>query len=418
MPHLRGPLFSTCKSSEKFVCSLRQVWCLRFGTVPSDNSSTRKKRRIVSGPLPGGDTYWHDLHQLGQQAGLFSLGVASAEPLLRARTHIHDRIERDLINGMQFTFRNPERSTTPSLTVEGAQSIIVGTRSYFVPDSDQPEASMSARIARYAWVDHQEELKKSLRVVMKRLRDDGHRAVVFADDNSIVDREVAHRAGIGWFGKNANILLPGAGSFFVIGCIVTTAQLPLATPVDDACGTCTRCIPACPTDAIAAPGVIDANRCLSWLLQKPGVFDVRFREALGNRIYGCDDCQTSCPHTQRWSVPVTLSSAPRTSLDVEWILTASDHDLMEAVDGWYVHDRNPVWVRRNALIILGNVADPRSPEVVSLLQTYLLSPEPVLRAHAVWAAARLGLLALLPASDDNDMVRSELSRLPALRGDL
>jgi epoxyqueuosine reductase len=386
--------------------------------VPSDNSTTRKKRRIVSGPLPGGDTYWQHLNQIGHDAGLYSMGVASVEPLLRARDQIRDRIERDLINEMQFTFRNPERSTTPSLTVEGARSIIVGTRSYYVADPDEPNASMSARIARYAWVDHQEELKNSLRVVMKKLRDDGHRAVVFADDNSIVDREVAHRAGIGWFGKNANILLPGAGSFFVIGCIVTTAELPIATPVDDACGTCTRCMPACPTDAIASPGVIDANRCLSWLLQKPGVFDSRFREALGNRIYGCDDCQTSCPHTQRWSVPVSLTSVPRRSLDVEFILTATDDELMKHVDGWYVHDRNPVWVRRNALIIMGNVADPRSPAVVLLLQAYLSSPEPVLRAHAVWAAARLGLFALLPSSDDNEMVRSELSRLPALRGDL
>jgi epoxyqueuosine reductase len=117
-------------------------------------------------------------------------------------------------------------------------------------------------------------------------------------------------------------------------------------------------------------------------------------------------------------VPVSLTSVPRRSLDVEFILTATDDELMKHVDGWYVHDRNPIWVRRNALIIMGNVADPRSPAVVLLLQTYLSSPEPVLRAHAVWAAARLGLFALLPSSDDNEMVRSELSRLPALRGDL
>lgn len=346
------------------------------------------------------------------------MGVASAEPLLRARDSIRDRLDKQLVNDMQFTFRNPERSTTPSLTVEGAQSIIVGTRSYFVPDSKDPEPPMSARIARYAWVDHQEELKVSLGAVMKRLRHDGHRAVVFADDNSIVDREVAHQSGVGWFGKNANILLPGAGSYFVIGCVVTTAQLPVATPVDDSCGTCTRCIPACPTDAIAAPGVIDANRCLSWLLQKPGIFDARFREALGQRIYGCDDCQTSCPHTQRWSVPVTLKTTARRTLDVEWLLTATDTEIMASVGGWYVHDRNPLWLRRNALIILGNIADPTSGRVQSLLQSYLASPEPVLRAHAVWAAARLGLLSMLPSTDPSDMVLSELAHLPALRGDL
>jgi len=384
--------------------------------VPSANSSTRKKRRIVQGPLPGGAQYWEQLQRIGLDAGLHSLGVAPATPLIRARAAIEDRKSRDLVNGMQFTFRNPERSTTPSLTVEGAQSIIVAARSYYTGEHDEG-LSMPARIARYAWIDHQTELKESLRAVMRQLRDDGHRAVVFADDNSVVDREVAYNAGIGWFGKNANILIPGAGSFFVLGCIVTTAELPLASPVEDSCGTCTRCMPACPTDAIASPGVIDANRCLSWLLQKPGVFQREYREALGNRIYGCDDCQTSCPHTQRWSVPVTVRTSIRTSLDVHWILTTDDASLMKQCDGWYVHDRNPLWIRRNALIILGNSAEPTS-DTAAIIDRYVQSTEPVLRAHAVWAAARLGLTSLIPVTDDHEMVRDELAHLPTLRSNL
>ena len=390
--------------------------------MPSANSSHRKKRRIVDGPLPGGEQYWAELRAIGHGAGLHSVGVASVEPLMRAREHIHQRIARDLVNDMQFTFRNPERSTTPSLTVEGAQSIIVGARSYFTPNEDSHSYATPARIARYAWVDHQSELKESLRAIMRRLRDDGHRAVVFADDNSIVDREVAYNAGIGWFGKNANILIPNAGSFFVLGCVVTTAQLPIASPVPDSCGTCTRCLPACPTDAIVDAGVIDANRCLSWLLQKPGIFEHRYREALGNRIYGCDDCQTSCPHTQRWSVPVRIRSSVqrviRTALDCEHLLTIDDHELMSECDGWYVHERNPMWVRRNALIILGNTARPDSESVRSIVHRYVSSPEPILRAHAVWAAARLGLTSLIPTSDTDEMVRYELEHLPALRGDL
>ncbi len=384
---------------------------------PSGKPPLRKKRRIVHGPLPGGVEYWNQLRDLGEHAGLFRLGVSSVNPLIRARKEILQRIAEGLTNDMQFTFRNPERSTTPSLTVKDAKSIIVGVRSYSFPDEEDKDSTVAARIARYAWIDHQTELKESLKVVMRQLRDDGHRAVVFADDNSIVDREVAYQAGIGWFGKNANILVPSAGSFFVIGCIVTTAELPLSQPLDDSCGTCTRCIPACPTNAIVRPGVIDAGKCLSWLLQKPGVFAREYREALGNRIYGCDDCQTSCPHNTKWSVPVTLSSSPRRTIDALYLLTASDQEVMKTCDGWYVHDRNPLWVRRNALIILGNSARP-TPEVQGVIATCLESSEPVLRAHAVWSAARLGLHQLIPETDNNEMVQEELRYLPALRVDL
>ena len=386
--------------------------------MPSANSQNRKKRRIVDGPLPGGDEYWEQLRTIGLGAGLHSVGVSSVEPLVRAREQIENRIANDLVNGMQFTFRNPIRSTTPSLTVQDARSIIVGAHSYFIADHEPPSHGVRADVARYAWVDHQAQLKDSLRTIMRRLRDDGHRAVVFADDNSIVDREVAYQAGLGWFGKNANLLLPSAGSYFVLGCVVTTAELPVSKPMSDGCGTCSRCIPACPTDAIVAPGVIDGNRCLSWLLQKPGVFAREHRVALGSRIYGCDDCQSSCPHTQRWSVPVTLRNTPRSSLDCMWLLTAEDDALLAECDGWYIHERNPMWIRRNALIILGNSARPDDPEVHAVLGRYVTSSEPILRAHAVWAAARLGLHSLLPPSDTDAMVHDELSHLPALRDDL
>lgn len=176
-------------------------------------------------------------------------------------------------------------------------------------------------------------------------------------------------------------------------------------------------MPACPTDAIVAPGVIDANRCVSWLLQKPGVFPREYREALGSRIYGCDDCQTSCPHTQRWSVPVSLRTTLRPTIGVEWMLNADDTTLMKECDGWYVHDRNPMWVRRNALVIAGNSARPTA-EIAAILARYLQSPEPVLRAHSAWAAARLGLTSLIPVTDDDEMVREELAHLPTLRSDL
>lgn len=403
--------------------------------MPSDNPS-RKRTRKVHGPLPSGGEYWETLRAIGEASGLDAVGVAPATHMARAFDAINNRAKSGLVNEMQFTFRNPTRSTTPQMSVEGARSIIVGVRSYardvdlrldfFENNSDENEAHVAtesgsvARVARYAWADHNEGLKQSLSAVMRRLRDDGHRAVVFADDNSIVDRETAYLAGIGWYGKNANILLPSAGSFFVIGCVVTTADLPHGTPIDEGCGACSRCIPACPTNAIVSPGVIDGNRCLSWLLQKPGVFDHKYRVALHDRIYGCDDCQTSCPQTVRRAVPVQLttsvSRAPlpsRATIDVEWLLRADDEAVMSVCDHWYTHQRDPRWIRRNALIILGNIGEANRSDVRDVVSRYASHEDPMLRAHAVWSAARLGYADIVDNArhDTNPMVQDEVARL-------
>jgi epoxyqueuosine reductase len=335
--------------------------------------------------------------------------------MLRARQQIHDRIDQDLVNDMKFTFLRPERSTTPRQHLDGAQSIIVGVRSYAITDhSDDGASSPLARVARYAWLDHYGHLKDSLSVIAERLRQDGHRAVVFADDNAMVDRESAWLAGLGWFGKNANILLPGHGSFFVIGCVITTAVLPIATPIDDGCGACSRCIPACPTGAIVKDGVIDANKCLAWLLQKPGTFDREFRVALHDRIYGCDDCQTACPQVRRKELSESTEQLQSMIEVLAW-LSMDDETLNESCMRWYVHKRDMTWIRRNLLIVLGNIADPKNPDVVDAIRKYLSHSRSELRAHAVWAAGRLGLTELINHEDSDPMVRDELLHLPTLR---
>ena len=378
-----------------------------------------KNPKVVADDAPSGPEYLEQLRAIGLRAGLHTVGVAPATTMHRALAQLHDREERGLVNDMKFTFLRPERSTNPGAHVEGAQSVIVGVRSYAIDDDEDAAHSTSplARIARYAWVDHYAHLKDSLSVVAARLRNDGHRAVVYADDNAVVDRETAWLAGIGWYGHNANILLPGHGSFFVIGCVITTAVLPIGEPIADGCGTCNRCVPACPTNAIIEHGVIDANRCLSWLLQKPGIFDVQYRVALADRIYGCDDCQTVCPPTRR-GPRVDSAEVLQKDVDVLAWLALDDDALNEQCGRWYVHNRNMAWVRRNLLIVLGNVGDPTQAAVVDTVRRYLSHEQPELRAHAVWTASRLGLGAFLDFTDNNEMVQNELNHLPALRDDL
>ena len=213
---------------------------------------------------------WDEVVAIADGHSITRLGVAPADVLDRARAEILRRKAAGLHAGMGFTYRNPERSTDPQRAVAGAKSIIAAARPYRLRDEPERPPGAQARVARYAWVDHYAPLRAGLREIALRIRRAGHKAVVFADDNSIVDREVAYRAGLGWFGKNANVLIPGAGSYFVLGCIVTTAEYPLGEPVPDGCGTCRRCLDGCPTGAIVAPGVVDANRCLAWLVQQPG----------------------------------------------------------------------------------------------------------------------------------------------------
>jgi epoxyqueuosine reductase len=336
---------------------------------------------------------WDAIVSIAEQHAIARVGVAGAEVLTRARRELNRRKRAGLHADMGFTYRNPERSTDPQRAVPGARSIIAAARPYRADDEPPRPAGAQARVARYAWVDHYAPLRVGLREIALRIRRAGHKAVVFADDNSIVDREVAYQAGLGWFGKNANILVPGAGSFFVLGCIVTTAEYPIGDPAADGCGSCRRCLDGCPTGAIVAPGVVDANRCLAWLVQKPGTFPVEFRAALGDRLYGCDDCQEVCPPSirpgARNRIALAHDGQTQAWVDVLDLLDASDEQLIDRHGRWYLANRDPVWLRRNALIVLGNVGDADDQRTRHTLDRYRRDPHPILREHAEWAASRL-----------------------------
>lgn len=340
-------------------------------------------------PLPS----WDELVELAASHGIDRLGVAPAAVLDRARHALHTRKAAGLHAGMGFTYRNPDRSTDPSRAVAGARSVIVGARPYRMTDEpERPPGGPWAQVARYAWADHYTPLREGLRAIAVRLRRADQRAVAFADDNSLVDREVAYLAGVGWFGKNANILLPGAGSFFVLGSVITTAAYPVATPVADGCGGCRRCLDGCPTGAIVDSGVIDANRCLAWLVQRPGTFPVEFRGALGDRLYGCDECQTVCPISERRGPRRDESGTaepPQAWVDALDLLDTDDATLLARHGRWYLADRDPRWWRRNALIVLGNSAAGDDPRVASTLARYAAGDDELLGEHARWAQAEL-----------------------------
>lgn len=355
-------------------------------------------------------------------AGLDAVGVTGTEPFEAVRRSLEDRRSAGQHAGMSFTFRNPRRSTEPARLLRNARSLVVGARHYLENPPPRPDGAV-ASVARYAWRDHYAELRTGLGAAADVLRQHGYRAMITADQNGLVDRAAAHRAGLGWWGKNANLLLPGAGSWFVLGAVVTDAELPVAeSTVPDGCRTCTRCVEACPTGAIVDDGVIDARRCLAWLVQDVGVFPRAHRVALGDRIYGCDDCQDVCPpgrrdlRDHRDPVPAGLGDEAEAWVPILELLAASDDELLDQFGRWYIPRREPRYLRRNALLVLGNVGDARDPAHRSALERWTADDDELLRAHAVWAAARLGLSDLVRSrgDDPSPIVRAEVALAPAV----
>jgi epoxyqueuosine reductase len=340
----------------------------------------------------------HDrLVALGRAEGLDAVGTTTAEPFFDARAALHERKAAGLHGEMAFTYKNPDRSTDPGAALPGAATLIVGARFYRREDQEPPEQP-SGRIARYSWVDHYAPLRHALSAMADVLRAEGYRTRILADDNTLVDRAAAHRAGLGWFGKNANLLLPGRGSWFVLGSLLTDAALPVADRVVlDGCGSCVRCIDGCPTGAIVAPGVVDARRCLAWLAQRPGEFPEEFLVALGDRIYGCDDCQEVCPPNRTLDrreppAPPDLGAQPWTSLVA--LVLDDDAAILSRHGRFYLPARDVNVLRRNALIALGNTVTPSTrgdvaPEVAAALEAGSASADAAVRHAATFARAAI-----------------------------
>jgi epoxyqueuosine reductase len=207
---------------------------------------------------------------------------------------------------------------------------------------------------------------------------------VVCDDNRLVDRAVAVRAGIAWWGKSAMVLAPGAGPWLLLGSVVTDAVLEPDSAMRRDCGSCDACIPACPTGAIVAPGVLDARRCLAAMAQRGGAIPREFREAMGQRVYGCDECLIACPPGQR---SLAVLDEGGGAVDLVEMLGTADRPLRDRFAHFYVPRNQARYLRRNAIVAMGNTG---SRKHVPVLAGLLGHPDPLLRAHGAWALGRVG----------------------------
>ncbi len=327
-----------------------------------------------------------ELEALAEELGLDVVGAAPAGPYEQTEEHIRSRRERGLFADMRFTMAQPETSCHPESLLSGARTVLSAAHCYWA--EEPPLGAGEGRLARYTWYDGYAVLRERLDELGRRL---GGAYRVLVDANQHVDREAAARSGVGFYGKNTMLITRRHGSWVVLGTLITDVAIETTPPLELDCGSCTLCIEACPTGALDEPGTVDATRCLSYWTQAPQPIPDDYREELGSQVYGCDICQDVCPwnrgiEKRRAGAEPAPRSEPHVSL-VDW-LTADDDALRRRYDRLYVPRNDARYLRRNALVALGN-SGGRRREHEDVLEPFLRGDDELLRGHAQWAAAHL-----------------------------
>ncbi len=331
-----------------------------------------------------------ELAEHAAELGIDVIGAVPATPYEETERHILDRRARGLFADMRFTMARPDVSCHPETLLEGARTVVSAALCYWEPDP--PTSGGRGRLPRYTWRDAYTTLRDRLDELGQRL---GGTYRVLVDENDHVDREGAARAGVGFYGKNTMLITRAYGSWVVLGTLVTDQAVEPTPPLDLDCGQCRLCIDACPTGALDEPGVLDATRCLSYWTQAPAPIPETYREELGAMVYGCDICQDVCPWNRgvekrrrglspQGTVPNRAAAEPTVSLR-EW-LEEDGVTLRDRYRRLYVPRNDPRWLRRNALVALGNVG---APEDATAASPFLDGEDEMLRETASWALARM-----------------------------
>ncbi|HEU4720299.1 MAG TPA: tRNA epoxyqueuosine(34) reductase QueG [Gemmatimonadaceae bacterium] len=325
--------------------------------------------------------------------GIAALGPAETSPEFEAW------LAQGRAGTMQYLERGAAKRRDTRLPLPGTtHAIVVGL--------DYGGREPSGPVARYArGDDYHDVMDAMLRDLHRRVAHDAGREVLgkpYVDTGPLLERDLARRAGLGWFGKNTNLIHPERGSFFFLGALMLDLELETDAPFEaDRCGTCTRCIEACPTQAITAPRALDARQCISYLtIELREEIPVELREGVGDRIYGCDVCQEVCPWNQRFArtLPAGSPFAAREALAgkdarafAHALLAMTQDEFSSAFRNSPMKRAKLRGLKRNAAVALGNVA---TVEDLDLLMRARDAEEPLVRAHVAWAPTRL------PAGDD------------------
>ncbi|MBI4298404.1 MAG: tRNA epoxyqueuosine(34) reductase QueG [Chloroflexi bacterium] len=359
--------------------------------------------------------------RLGKELGFDLVRITSLQPFFRDEDAALQRIRQGLMDGMPwFSEERVRKAAHPEILMPDARSIIVLAMSYYTREDEEDALPGSrGRIARYAWGDdYHKVMKERLHLFVGRLSetlDHPVKARIFVDDGPMLERAVAERAGLGWFGKNTMILTPTHGSWIFLGEVITDLVLEPDKPLLKNCGQCTQCIDKCPTGAIIAPYVIDAPRCISYLtIEHRGPIPRHLRPLVGDWVFGCDICQEVCPVNRRAEKGHEKAFTKRSGfgvLDLISILGMSDEDFRDRFHNSPIKRAKRVGLQRNACVALGNIGNPIA---VPALTDALKEGDSLVRGHAAWALGRIATweallaLELALAREEDQEVREEL----------
>jgi epoxyqueuosine reductase len=351
-------------------------------------------------------TLKQEIIEYSKTIGIDKIGFASAGVFEELKERL--RVQQELNYQSGFEESDIEKRTNPELLLPRAKSIIAIALAYPSKMQDAPKSTKDERrgiFCRASWGEDyhhilRDRLQKLEAFILEKLPDARLKSMV--DTGELSDRAVAERAGIGWSGKNCAIITPEFGSYVYLGEMITTIPFPPDTPIEDQCGTCNKCVEACPTGALVQGGQLDSNKCVAFLTQTKGFLPEEYRVKIGNRLYGCDSCQTACPKNKGMDSHVHPEMEPDPEVVkplLKPLLHISNRDFKEKYGPISGSWRGKKPIQRNAIIALAHFKDESA--IPDLLQVLKIDPRPVMRGTAAWALGKIG----------KDEVLDELQRL-------
>lgn len=360
------------------------------------------------------------LKDLASTHGFSSLTIARADRVESDATIASDRIADGKFSGLPWlTEQRMQIASDPEQLLPNARSVLTFAINYFDATGELHREDQKGYIARYALGrDYHRVLKRRLTQYMKDVIEEigqnpSYR--VFVDDSPLLERAFARESGLGWIGKNTNLLVPGNGSWVFLAEIITTLELTPDKPVLKTCGSCRRCVDVCPTGAITSDYEVENDLCISYLtIENRGPIPVALRKPIGTWIFGCDLCQEICPVNQLAGDVAFDEFRIRDSMnefDMRDILRMSQSDFHEKFRGTPIMRAKYAGMQRNVCVALGNIGDPSD---ILLLEETLENESALVRSHAVWALVQIGTEEALDAlerlrlTEEDPLVIAEL----------